>query len=143
MKLFLYTLMSPSNTINKHLENELELDINFKDVADILRPTLKIKSDTVINQNYAYIPDLGRFYFINDRETFPNRIYTLKLEVDVLMTHKEDILNSIATISRSTYSNRYFDGGDYRAEVKNEHKIYHSDTPVEFEESTVLVTIGG
>lgn len=143
MKLFLYNTQSPYNTINKVLEDELELDVTFKDVADFGKPVIRLRSSKIINQNYAYIPDLGRYYFINDRETFPNGMYTLYLESDVLMTYKDEILDSVATVSRTPQSNKYFDGGDYRNEVKNEHKLYQSNKTLEFEESTVLVTIGG
>lgn len=143
MKLFLYNTSSANNVINKELTDELELNVVFKGVADFISPTVELISKTILNHNYAYIPDLNRYYFINDRESFPNKKYTLKLECDVLMTYKDDILNSTATVSRTPQSNKYFDGGDYRSEVKNEHKLYQSDKTLEFEESTVLVTIGG
>lgn len=143
MKLFLYNTSSANNVINKELTDEVELDVVFKGVADFINPTVELMSKTPLTQNYAYIPDLGRYYFINDRETFPNKKYTLHLECDVLMTYKDDILNSTATVSRSPHSNKYFDGGDYRNEVKNEHKRYESDTTLEFSDNTILVTIGG
>lgn len=143
MKLFLYNTKSANTVVNKELTDEIELDVTFKDVADFINPVVQLRSGTVLDYNYAYIPDLNRYYFINDRETFPNKIYTLHLECDVLMTYKEDILNSVATVARSPHSNKYFDGGDYRNEVKNEHMLYESDTTVEFEPNTILVTIGG
>jgi hypothetical protein len=143
MKLFLYNTDSAPNTINKVLENELELDINFKDTADIIKPVIKLKSAAILNHNYAYIPELSRYYFINGRETFPNGMITLKMEVDVLESYKADILQSTGTATRGKFANKYYDGGDYRSEVRNEHRIYNSDTEVLFKENTILVTIGG
>ena len=143
MKLLLYNNKSTSNTINKVLEDETEYNITFKDLTDITNPSIRLKTDDVPNFNYAYIPHLDRYYFINDVETFPNRMFTLHMEIDVLETYKEDILESVATVGRSKASNPYYDGGGYRSEVRNEHKIYESDTTVEFGENTILVTIGG
>lgn len=143
MKLYLYNNISAVNTINKTLEDEIEFDINFKDVANVLKPVIKLKAENMITSNYAYLPDLGRYYFINNKETFPNGMYTLTLEVDVLESFKADILNSTGTATRGKHANQYYDGGDYRNEVRREHLLYESDTEVAFEDNTILVTIGG
>lgn len=143
MEIRLYYTRNANNTINKVLENERVFQINFKDIADEINPTVKIKHNEKLKVNYAYIPDFERYYFITNIEVYPTAINTLSLEVDVLESFKEDILESNATVSRSKYSNDYFDGGDYRAEERKEHIIYESDTEVEFENNTILVTIGG
>lgn len=143
MEIRLYYTRNANNTINKVLENERVFQIKFKDVADEINPTVKIKEQGKLKVNYAYIPDFEKYYFVSDITIYPNTIHTLELEVDVLETYKEDILESNATVSRSNYSNEYFDGGDYRAEERKEHTIYESDTEVEFEDNTILVTIGG
>lgn len=143
MEIRLYYTRNANNTINKVLENEVVFHIQFKDVADIINPTVKIKHLDKLKVNYAYIPDFNKYYFINNIDIYPKNIHTLDLEVDVLETYKEDILSSNATVTRSNYSNEYYDGGDYRAEERKEHIIYESDTEVEFEDNTILVTLGG
>ena len=145
MKLKIYNTKSSNNTINKILTDEIEYNVVFKDTIDFLNPVIKIKDKiSFLEQTYAYLPELGRYYFINQKEAQPNNnLYILYLQEDVLMTYKNDILSSMATVSRSQASNNYYDGGDYRAEEKNEHKLYNSDKEIKFEQSTVLVTIGG
>lgn len=143
MEIRLYYTRNANNTINKVLENEIVFQIQFKDIADIINPTVKIKYQGKLQVNYAYIPDFDKYYFITDSEIYPTNIHTLSLQVDVLETYKEDILESKATVSRSNRSNEYFDGGDYRAEERKEHTIYQSDKELEFEDNTILVTIGG
>lgn len=143
MELILYYTRNANNTINKVLENERVFQINFKDVADNISPKVKLKHQGKLKVNYAYIPEFNKYYFIRDMEIYPNNIHTLYLETDVLETYKHDILESKATVSRSKYSNKYFDGGDYRAEERQEHTLYESDTELEYEDNTILVTIGG
>lgn len=143
MELKLYYTRNANNTINKVLENEQSFQIHFKDVADIINPTIKLKHKGKLKVNYAYIPDFNKYYFIRSAEIYPTNIHTLQLEIDVLETYKKDILSSKATVGRSEYSNKYFDGGDYRAEERQEHTLYESDTELEFEDNTILVTIGG
>lgn len=143
MEIRLYYTRNANNTINKALENEIVFQIQFKDIADVINPTVKIKYQGKLKVNYAYIPDFDKYYFITDSEIYPTNIHTLSLKVDVLETYKEDILESKATVSRSNRSNEYFDGGDYRAEERKEHTIYQSDKELEFEDNTILVTIGG
>lgn len=144
MKLKIYNTNSSNNTINKVLTDEVEYDVVFKDTIDFLNPVIRLKDKvSFLEQTYAYLPELGRYYFINKKESIPNGIYILYLQEDVLMTYKNDILSSMATVSRSQSSNSYYDGGDYRAEEKNEHLLYNSDTELQYEQSTILVTIGG
>ncbi len=143
MRLVLYYTRNANNTINKVLENEQIFDIHFKDVADVISPTVKIKHKGKLKVNYAYIPEFNKYYFIRSSEIYPTNIHTLELETDVLETYKKDILSSQGTVSRSQYSNNYFDGGDYRAEERQEHIVYESDKEIKFEDNTILVTIGG
>lgn len=144
MKLKIYNTKSSNNTVNKVLTDELEYDVVFKDGIDFLNPVIRLKDKVpFLEQTYAYLPELGRYYFINQKEAQPNGLYILYLQEDVLMTYKHDILSSMATVSRSKASDPYYDGGDYRSEEKKEHRLYNSDKEIQFEQSTILVTIGG
>lgn len=143
MDLKLYFTRDSNNTIGKTLEDETVFQINFKDTADVIKPEIRLFYKGEITHNYAYIPEFGKYYFINNTEIYPNNINILKLETDVLETYKDDILESKGIITRSRYSDDYYDGGDYRTEEKMEHKLYESDITAEFDSTTVLVTIGG
>lgn len=143
MKIYLYNTDSTNNTINKVLTDEVEFDITFKASANSLRPSVRLQTTDLIKSNYAYIPDFERYYFIRDTSIQPNSITNLELEVDVLESFKEDILQSKAIVSRHTGANKYYDAGDYRIEERKTHKIYESDKTPEFKESLILVTIGG
>lgn len=134
----LYNTNSSNNTINKVLQDEREFNITFKDTADINNPTIKLYSKSLLLYNYAYIPDFGRYYFINNISTVPKDLYILNLKCDVLESFKSDILQATGLITRNTDGNPYFDGGDYLTEVRKTHNIYESDIELDFETSVII-----
>ena len=100
MQLYLYKTQSINNAIEKVLTDLSIVNINLKRDTDIIRPKIALAKDGVLNLksfNYAYIPDLNRYYFINGVESFNNSIDVLFLEVDVLMTYKTEINAGIKT----------------------------------------------
>lgn len=141
----LYKTDSDNNVINKKLTDEVKVEFTFIGEANIINPIIKIatKPNTIIEQNYCYIPEFQRYYFILSNEMVTSTMAKLILKVDVLESFKEDILDSYGDIIRRTDPNKYYDGGDYKTEVRKEHKQYFSDNKPEFEESLVLVTLGG
>ena len=143
MKLKTYITNDTNNTINKNLTDLKEYDITLKNPENVINPTIMLNHRDKFTQNYAYIPAFSRYYFIRDITRVNRDLVQLRLEVDVLETYKEDILNSEGNISRNKDYNRYYDGGDYQNEVRKDHKMYKSDTTMTMEESVVLVTIGG
>ena len=136
----LYNTKDSNNVINKTKTDLTSYDIKFKDVADIQNPTIILRSETPIKNNYAYIPDFDRYYFIDSISIQPNKIYHLNLTVDVLESFKDDILNSMGTITRKENSNKYYDN-DYMNEIRKEHLIYKSDVQIERENNILMVVL--
>ena len=136
----LYNTKDSNNVINKTKTDLTSYDIKFKDVADIQNPTIILRSETPIKNNYAYIPDFDRYYFIDSISIQPNKIYHLNLTVDVLESFKDDILNSMGTITRKENSNKYYDN-DYMNEIRKEHLVYKSDVQLELENNILMVVL--
>ena len=67
---------------------------------DILRPEVLVEGGVVL-ANYAYIPDFGRYYFIEEREAVRIGLQRLSLRVDVLMSWAAQIKDCPAVCSRS------------------------------------------
>lgn len=137
-----YNTNSTNNAINKELVLVTDIDIKFKKEVNIYNPVIMLKYDDVIDFNYIHIPKLGRFYFIDDYEIFPNKIYMLNLKCDALMSFKDDILNSEGNITSQTNYNDYYNF-NYASEVRKETDIYNSDVILEDKKTTILCTIGG
>ena len=142
MDIILYNTNDDNIKVNKSLKYDSEYEIKLKAETSILKPTIILYSEENIKSNYAYIEEFGRYYFIENIVVFPNKIYHIDLECDVLMSFKDDILNSYAYIEQATETNKYYDSG-YQSEVKKEVDIYKSDIVLEKEKSNILITIGG
>lgn len=136
-----YNTNSSNNTINKILTDETTYNVKFKSVADFLSPTIELKSETIFNYNYCYIEDFKRYYFVENIEIKPNKIYTIDLNVDVLESFKNDILNCYATVIKSNNGNNYL-SRDYVSEVRKECDIYKSNITLDNEESIILISTG-
>lgn len=69
---------------------------------NITSPILIISNATgaISNNNYAYIPDYNRYYFVDSVSVGRNGMYVVKLSIDVLMTYSNGIKNLNCTISR-------------------------------------------
>ncbi len=128
MLMKLYNTRDKDNVIRKRLTDETSYNIKFKDRANVRTPIIILKSDTFIDNNYAYIPDFGRYYFIRDIQVFPNKIYQLSLRCDVLESFKQDILNAYATIIRSNNGNNYIDQ-NYVKEVRKQVSTVDFEKP--------------
>lgn len=92
MKLKIYNNKSNKNIINKKIEEIQEISFNFKDNSDITNPILILQ--TYKTGNYCYIPDLKRYYYIDRIELMKGGFYRLYLEIDVLMSYKDEIINA-------------------------------------------------
>ena len=137
-----YNTESSVNTINKIINFVTDIDVKFKDEVNIYNPTIVLKYDDLIDFNYVYIDKFKRYYFIEDIEVFPNKIYSLSLKCDVLMSFKDDILNSYGNITSQTNYNDYYNF-DYSSEVRKETNIYNSNVVLDDVKTTILCTIGG
>lgn len=139
----LFNTSDSNNTINKSLTDVTEFEIRFKGQADILNPIVKLQSESPILFNYGYIPDFKRYYFINNITIEPNGIYTLELNVDVLESFKDDILNCYGYIKQSNNINEYYNAG-YESEERKETEIFKGDVTIGNSETPTLIvtTIG-
>ena len=101
----LYTNKQDKNTLKKKLSGGSGYSITFKDDnIDILNPTIIISSDisALKKYNYAYLPNLNRYYFINGFSSLFGSRTELSLSVDVLMSWQSDILKMSVIADRST-----------------------------------------
>ena len=89
---------------------KLEKNVTWFDTFDckpytdynISAPNLLIVNATgaIANNNYAYIPNYQRYYYVDSVTVGRNGMYTVQLSVDVLMTYADAIRNLSATTSR-------------------------------------------
>lgn len=105
MQIILYKNTRPSRNIARTLTSPLTLsgEPRSADNMDILNPEIVIQYNSAVlsGYNFAYIPDFGRYYFINDFRII-GRTILLSMHVDVLYTYRGAVLNSQCIAERSS-----------------------------------------
>ncbi len=140
-----YNFVGEKVVINKPLENETISSGLFLQPFNILTPKLKVRFPNVFNFNYCYIPELQRYYFINDVVIVSAGVYELSLNVDVLQTYKTEILNAFGNVVSRENANNYISS---RANVFDRKPIFEN---VEFSEKApfnesgniIMITLKG
>lgn len=122
----LYDVSDPKNKINKTLNNGVDVSCEVTESFSVAAPQLLLdagQAAAYINKNYAYIPEFGRYYFVEPPE-YEGAFVKLTLEVDVLYTYRFDILNSDIIAKRSsTRYNKYIVDGVYGVTNRGERHI--------------------
>ena len=102
----LYSIDDNDNVINKNLGMGLNVPIHLKGDFDLINPTIILNGD-FRQYNYAHMPDLNRYYFIERFEQLNLKMVQLYLKCDVLESYKSDILNSVARFKRCIKNGDY------------------------------------
>lgn len=84
-------------------------DYGFEGNQDVNTPSIIIESATKPTYNYAYIQELGRYYFVTSCVWLSGQLWRLNLRCDVLKTYQSEIYNQSGTVlySGSGDSRRY------------------------------------
>lgn len=107
-----------------------ELDCIIKDPFTLTSPELILKLDGIPEEMYCYIPDFGRFYFIESWTYSQNRWFA-QTTVDVLGSRRAGILASSQYVLRSASQ---FDRNiaDSYYPAKSEYNFIRRDAPSDF-----------
>lgn len=121
MNLQLYYTASDKSDMNKRISAITTLEnVNPVDALNIIRPAFEIGSldfETYVkNANYCYIPELSRYYFINEPMLINHGSIIIPMVVDVLMSFKESILTLpciVDKIANVDVANLDYDDGSF------------------------------
>lgn len=137
----LYNLKSDTNVIDKIATNEKTFNCISRQPINLLLPEIIIEGDNIENFNYAYIPNLKRYYFITDITLLKANIFRLNLRVDVLTTYKRDIKNSYGSFIVQSMHNPYF--GEYEIESRKEIERLDFENPFDKNGVIIMVALKG
>lgn len=103
MNIYFYNCMDDHRKVHKTLNNTNLIDTlsgTIKDNCLISDPVIEVAySANLMNANYMYIPEFGRYYFIKSIETGMQRLF-ISAHVDVLMSFEGDIDKLTCVIER-------------------------------------------
>lgn len=117
----------------------------IKSDCSIVNPVLEIApGQGTFVFNYAYIPDFGRYYFINDWR-YINGIWQATLSCDVLASYKTPIGEKISYILRADVSpdEQYISDGLYPATTHIEQRTATFDNGFDPVNATIVLGITG
>lgn len=103
MTVTFYVNNSAFNAFDKQLTEVLSFTGTLKDATSITDPVIMMEIDSNLIQsiNYCYIPEFGRYYFVNNITSIRKNLWEFTMHVDVLTTYKRQILNNYAIIERN------------------------------------------
>lgn len=144
MELKLYAVNDGDNVINKSMTLKTTMKINLKRDVDIINPRLILIPNLPTGFsgiNYAEIPDLNRFYFVDNITNISATLWQLDLSCDVLETYKADILASKARLYRNLKAGDYFDTALESSHITTVAK-YTSNKGISDSETIIMTTVG-
>jgi len=138
MELILYRTNDNPNVVNKVLLEPVSIDIVLKNDVNIINPEIILSGD-YRGYNYAHIPDLKRYYFIDSFEQLNLRFGKLYMSCDLLETYKNSFINEVATLIREAKEG---DNLNINAETNtNIINTYQSNIELERVNSITLTTV--
>lgn len=145
MQIILYNNQSERNAINKNLTNAVTLEGNLREESNIKNPSITVYAVSPINRNYAYIPQFSRYYFISEITSIRNNVWRITLTSDVLMSFRNEILNSYAVIdhTKETQINNYLKSDIWQTLVKDFTDIVNFPSGLLDTGEYILITAGG
>ena len=144
MELKLYTVNDGDNVINKTMTLKTAMEINLKRDVDIINPRLILIPNLPTGFsgiNYAEIPSLNRFYFVDSITNISSTLWQLDLSCDVLETYKADILASKARLYRNLKAGDYFNTALESSHLTTVAK-YVSNKGISNSETLIITTVG-
>lgn len=93
------------------------IDVEFKEDTSLENPTFILRTQSkVLTANYIYIPDMNRYYYINDYTVSHQRIY-INCHVDVLMSFKKEFKKENVIVARNEkLFDLYLDDNKYKVQ---------------------------
>jgi len=144
MELKLYAVNDGENVINKTMTLKTTMEINLKRDVDIINPRLILIPNLPTGFsgiNYAEIPELNRFYFVDSITNITATLWQLDLSCDVLETYKADILASKARLYRNLKAGDYFNTALESSHITTVAK-YASNKGISDSETIIMTTVG-
>lgn len=145
MEVIFYYNLSDDRAINKSLAGAESFEGIVRDEVNVMSPVIRFENDGVLRYNYAYIPELQRYYSIKERVCYRQGIWDVYFDVDVLMSFRNDILHLDAVVDKqasSAIGNEYIDDGSLVSENVMFQTVY--DFPKGFNDTGeyILITAG-
>lgn len=146
MEIKLYKTSSPRKKLVKELTDGITLVGTLRAQSSVMSPTFTVQDTAIVGYNYCYIPDFGRWYYINGIDALRSNLYELSLGIDVLMTYANEIKNNYAIVDKveslgAAYN--YINDGGWINTNRMKQSIINFATGFNDTGEFILITAGG
>lgn len=143
-KAYLYKCKDDNRKINKTLEDEIEIGIDFNRSMNFSNGEIILQGNifTFSEYNYLYIPYFKRYFYITDMEATRNNLIKFNIKIDVLMTYKDSIVQLVATSIKSDNYEPYTENLNLPVSVKEQYRKLSFENPFNENGTIILVALG-
>ena len=92
MEVKFYYNISDDRKINKELTEGETFEGQARSEVNIMSPVILFDTNEILEYNYAYIPELHRYYSISSKTITREGLIEITFAIDVLMSFRRDIL---------------------------------------------------
>lgn len=145
MEVIFYYNASDDRVINKVLIGGTSFIGQARDNINIMNPIIRFDSDDVMRFNYAYIPELQRYYAVTEINIFREGLYDVSFAVDVLMSFRGDILTFPVIVDKQTMvenGDEYIDDGSLVADNIMFTRVHQFSSGFNDNPEYILITAG-
>lgn len=145
MEVKFYYNYSDARVINKNIIEGESFEGQARDQVDVMNPIVLFDTPNVLNYNYAYIPELQRYYLVTNRTSFREGLFEVSFEVDVLTSFRRDILNLTVIVDKQSMvenGNEYIDDSSLVAENVMFQTVYNFPNGFNSTGEYILITAG-
>ena len=117
----------------------------LREETSVISPVVLMELENPTGYNYAYIPEFGRYYFIRDMISVRTGLWKISMQVDVLESFKNYILDLsvILSDSENTGAENYLSGDVWKTKVKEKTDIINFPSGLSETGYFILITAGG
>lgn len=136
---------SDARVINKNLTEGETFSGQARDEVDVMSPIILFDKPEVLRYNYAYIPELQRYYDIVNRNSFRDGLWEVTFSVDVLMSFRGDINQLNVVVDKQSMlenGNEYIDDSSLVAENVMFQQVYDFPSGFNSTGEFILITAG-
>lgn len=109
MKIKLYRNMTDNRYVSKNITFLTEMDFDIKDTVDLIRPTIVLRGGiNYTGVNYGFVPEWGRYYYVDKPKIDTSNLIILDMTVDALMSFANGIRSIPALILRQEFVNNQY-----------------------------------
>ena len=146
MEIKLYKTSSPRKKLVKELSEGITLAGTLRAQSSVMAPAFTVQDVSAIGYNYCYIPDFGRYYYINGINALRANLFELSLGIDVLMTYAEAIRNNTAIVDKVQNFGaafNYINDGSWINTNRMKQEIVNFSNGFNDDGEFILITAGG